>query len=292
MSPVVIPLTPEMPARECADLAFLLDAIGIPYERRTTVTGTSLWVAPEHHARAAREAGAYLRENRRPKPMPVIWPRHPHAIYGVFGYAIVLVLVTLAAITHAFDKGWTSAGVLDAGFLARGEWWRVFTALTLHADLLHLLSNLAFGALFGYPAARLFGPGIAWLLILLGGGFAYGIDALLHPPEHYLLGASTAVFTALGLIAAYGWQRHMRDWTPWMRNASPLLAGVALLAFTGTGGENTDILAHLAGFAVGAGIGALCARLPMPGPGRAGVQWTAGLAAVGILALSWLLALA
>jgi membrane associated rhomboid family serine protease len=291
MTPILIPLTPEMPARDCADLTFLLDAVGIPYERRTTATGTSLWVAPEHHARAAREVGAYLRENRRPASTPVVWPRHPHALYGVFGYAIVLVAVTLMAIAHGFDRNWNSNGVLDAGFLARGEGWRVFTALTLHADLLHLLSNLAFGALFGYPAARLFGPGVAWLLILLGGGLAYGVDALLHPPEHYLLGASTAVFTALGLIAAYGWRRHMRDWTPWVRNASPLIAGVALLAFTGTGGENTDILAHFAGFIVGTAIGALCARLPMPPPGRTGVQWAAGLASLAILAASWVLAL-
>lgn len=291
ITPVLIPLTPEMPASECADLAFLLDAIGIPYERRTTATGTSLWVLPEHHARAARELGAYLRENRRPKRPPVVWPRHSHAIYGVFGFAIVQVAVTLAAIGHAFDKGWVSNGVLDAGFLERGEWWRVLTALTLHGDMLHLVSNLGFGALFGYPAARLFGPGVAWLLILVGAGLAYGIDALLHPPEHYLLGASTAVFTALGLIAAYGWRRHLRDWTPWMRNASPLLAGFALLAFTGTGGENTDILAHFAGFAVGAGLGALCARLPMPPPGRIGIQWAAGLAALVLLALAWTLAL-
>jgi membrane associated rhomboid family serine protease len=280
-----------MPLKELADLAFLLDAIGIPYERRTTATGASLWVLPEHHARAARELGAYLRENRRPQRPPVVWPRHPHALYGVFGYALVQVAVTLASVVHAFDKGWVGNGVLDRGFLARGEWWRVFTALTLHADMLHLLSNLAFGALFGYPAARYFGPGVAWLLILLGGGLAYGIDALLHPPEHDLLGASTAVFTALGIVAAYGWRRHLREWTPWVRNASPLVAGFALLAFTGTGGENTDILAHFVGFGVGAGLGALSAHLPMPAPGRFGVQWAAGLAAIGVLALSWVLAL-
>jgi len=286
-----IPLTPEMPPKECADCAFLLDAIGIPYERRTTATGASLWVEPEHHARAAQELRAWLRENRRPATPPVVWPRHPHALYGVIGYAAVQVAVAWAAVVHLFDRGWRSAGVLDAEFLERGEWWRVLTALTLHADMLHLVSNLGFGALFGYPAARLFGPGVAWLLILVGGGIAYGIDALLHPPQHHLLGASTAVFTALGLIAAYGWRRHMRDWTPWMRNASPLVAGIALLAFTGTGGENTDILAHFAGFAVGAGLGALCAKLPMPPPGRAGVQWAAALAALGLLSLAWFLAL-
>ncbi len=289
--PIRIPLTPELPPRECADWAFVLDAVGIPYERRTTATGASLWVAPEDHPRAAHELRDYLRENPRQAAPPVVWPSHPHALYGVIGYAIVLIAVTLASISHAGDRGWVSAGVLDAGFLARGEWWRVLTALTLHADMLHLLSNLAFGALFGFPAARLFGPGIAWLLILLGGSVAYGIDAALHPPEHHLLGASTAVFTALGLIAAYGWRRHMRNWSRWMRNASPLIGGLALLAFTGTGGENTDILAHLAGFIVGSATGALAARLPMPAPGRHGVQWAAGAAAVALLALAWTLAL-
>jgi rhomboid protease GluP len=289
--PTLIPLTPEMPTKDSADCAFLLDAVGIPYERRTTATGASLWVLPEHHAHAAHELQAYLRENRRAVQPPVVWPRHPHALYGVFAYALVQVAVTLAVVSYAMDRNWVTRGALDAGFLARGEWWRVLTALTLHADLPHLLSNLVFGALFGYPAARLFGPGVAWFLILAGAGLAYAIDALLHPPQHYLLGASTAVFTALGLIASYGWRRHMRDWTPWMRNASPLLAGFALLAFTGTGGENTDILAHVAGFAVGAGLGALCARLPMPTPGRTSIQWIAGVAALGLLGLAWTLAL-
>lgn len=270
----------------------MLDAIGIPYERRTTVTGSSLWVQPEDHPRAARELQQYLRENRRPPAPAVAWPSHPHALYGVIGYAVVLIVVTLASLAGAGQRNWKSAGVLDAGFLERGEWWRVLTALTLHGDVLHLFSNLAFGALFGYPAARLFGPGVAWLLILTGGGLAYGIDALLHPPTHHLLGASTAVFTALGLIAAYGWRRHMQNWSPWMRNSAPLIGGIALLAFTGTGGENTDVLAHFVGFGIGAGMGAILAKLPLPAPGRHGLQWSAGLAAVALIAIAWTLALA
>ena len=288
----LIPLTSELTPAACADWALVLDAVGISYERRTTVEGSSLWVDPADHARAAFELQHYLRENRRPPAAPVVWPNHPHAIYGVYGYALVLLAVTIASVGHFGGQNWHSAGVLDAGFLERGEPWRVLTALTLHADLPHLLSNLAFGALFGYPAARLFGPGIAWLLVLLGGGVAYGLDAMLHPPDHYLLGASTAVFTALGLVAAYGWRRHLLNWSPWMRRTAPLIGGVALLAFTGTGGENTDILAHLAGFVVGTGFGALCAKLPMPRPGRSGPQWAAGLAAVLLLVSAWALALA
>lgn len=287
-----IPLTPELPLAECADLAIVLDAIGVPYERRTTAIGTSLWVLPEHHPRAALELQQYRRENRRPPAPAVAWPSHPHALYGVIGYAAVLLAVTLATLARLGQQNWKSAGVLDAGFFERGEWWRVVTALTLHGDVLHLMSNLAFGALFGYPAARLFGPGLAWLLIVAGGALAYGIDALLHPPTHHLLGASTAVFTALGLIAAYGWRRHMQNWSPWMRRSAPLVGGIALLAFTGTGGENTDILAHFVGFIVGTGIGTACAHLPMPAPGRHGLQWSAGLVAIAFVAVAWACALA
>ena len=290
--PVLIPLTSELPPAACAEWALVLDSVGIPYEKRTTAAGSSLWVLPADHARSAFELQHYLRENRRPPAAPVVWPNHPNALYGVYGYALVLIAVTIASVSHLGGHNWHSEGVLDAGFLARGEPWRVLTALTLHADLAHLLSNLAFGALFGYPAARLFGPGIAWLLILLGGGLAYGVDAMLHPPNHYLLGASTAVFTALGLVAAFGWRRHLRNWSPWMRRSAPLIGGIALLAFTGTAGENTDVLAHLTGFVVGTGLGGLCAKLPMPPPGRSGPQWAAGLTAIALLATAWALALA
>ena len=36
--------------------------------------------------------------------MPVVWPRHPHAIYGVFGYAAVQIAIAWAAIAHLFDS--------------------------------------------------------------------------------------------------------------------------------------------------------------------------------------------
>ena len=41
-----------------------------------------------------------------------------------------------------------AAGMVDGAAIRAGEVWRPFTALTLHSDLLHLVSNLFFGALF------------------------------------------------------------------------------------------------------------------------------------------------
>src|ERR1043166_5703107 len=38
-----------------------------------------------------------------------------------------------------------SVGMMDGAALAHGEWWRLFTAALLHADLAHLAMNAVFG---------------------------------------------------------------------------------------------------------------------------------------------------
>jgi hypothetical protein len=69
------------------------------------------------------------------------------------------------------------------------------------------------------------------------------------------------------------------------------VAGVALLAFTGTGGERTDVLAHLLGFMAGVGLGFGLAHARLPPPGQATPQWIAGGLALAVLAAAWTAAL-
>lgn len=287
----LLPLAVDLPPRTAAEWALVLAAVGIPHEIRPAIGGDQLWVGEDQLEAAERELTRYLHENRPPPEARLAWPRHPHTLAGVAAYAAVLAAVTIAALARVGDVNWVNRGVLDAGFAARGEWWRPVTALTLHADLGHLLANLAFGAIFAYPAGQLFGPGIAWLLIVVGAAGAYAVDALLHPPSHALLGASTAVFTALGLIAAVAWRRRATHRVTPMQRAAPLVAGIALLAFTGLGGERTDILAHVLGFAAGVLIGAAAAGAPWPAPGRRAPQWVGGGVALGIVVVAWIAAL-
>ena len=141
-----------------------------------------------------------------------------------------------------------------------GEWWRTVTALTMHLDLDHLGGNLLFGTFFGYFAARHLGPGVAWLAIVGSGTLGNVLSALAQNPQHAAIGASTAVFAALGLLTPYTWRRGFMRGTPWRARIGPIVAGLGLLGFTGTGGENTDIFAHLTGFVSGFGCGLLLAR--------------------------------
>ena len=89
---------------------------------------------------------------------------------------------------------------------------------------------------------------------------ANALNAAVQSPEHRSIGASTAVFAALGLLTAYTWRRGFLRETPWRGRIAPIVAGIGLLAFTGTAGENTDLTAHLFGFVAGFGGGLALAR--------------------------------
>jgi rhomboid protease GluP len=123
--------------------------------------------------------------------------------------------------------------------------------------------------------------------VVLGAGTANGIEALLAPADHTSVGASTAVFTALGLLAAYSWrERHLVALRPAQRYG-PLFAGVILLGWLGTSGAQTDVMAHLLGFAVGGILGAIVAGARLQRLWRRLPQWVGGGLALGLVALAW-----
>jgi len=135
------------------------------------------------------------------------------------------------------------------------------TALMLHADTVHLLGNIVFGSFFGFYAGRYLGEGFGWSMILLGGVLGNTINAWVQSPLHRSVGASTAVFAALGILTAFRWRRGFEAHTSWRVRFAPLYAGIALLAFTGTAGEFTDLGAHLFGFVTGIALGLLATQL-------------------------------
>lgn len=234
----------------------------------------------EEEAQAARAAA--------PLPPPRL---HSGAWTGCVLYGAVLLYVAYAVGSGTFRLDAFDRGDLDAGDVQRGEWWRAWTALTLHLDPAHLAANLAAGAWFGYLAGRLLGAGVAWVLIVNGAAAANLLEGLLAPADDRSAGASTAVFTALGLLAAYSWRERRRLPQHWALRLSPLVAGVVLLGWLGTAGEHTDVFAHLAGFTVGVLLGALAAVPTMRTALERVPQRLAGALALAVLALAWGLAL-
>ncbi len=165
----------------------------------------------------------------------------------------------------AFDLG-----AMDAARVQAGQWWRAWTALTLHMDGPHLAANLAAGRLVRLSRRAPDGRGHRLVPHRhRRGALANLLEGLFGPPDHLSVGASTAVFACLGAMSAYSWRERYQLPQRWARRWGPLVAGVILLGWTGAGGEGTqtDVIAHVAGFAVGAVLGATVAlpRLQRPG---------------------------
>ena len=276
----------------CDERALVLTAVNIASEVRHDGVDFLLCCGVEDVPWALAHLGQYEKENRPSPSVGVVARWHPHAWIGVIVYSAVLLAVALAIANgwwrpEAFDNG-----ALSAATIKDGQWWRAWTALTLHVDANHLFANLGGGIWFGYLAARQVGSGVAWFLIVTGAAFANLIEATIAPASHRAVGASTAVFTALGLMAAHSWRIRLPLRLSAARRWAPLIAGIVLLGWLGTSGEGTDVVAHALGFTVGCLLGATA--------GRSGVQrlldrmpqWMPAAGALTSIALAWAFALA
>jgi rhomboid protease GluP len=258
----------------------VLDSQGIPNWIQPSDDGDwILVVAPPNADAAAAALRAYAEENAPPAVIETGAARYGRTWVAV---ALAVALAAFHGVTGPWDVAspWFRAGEADSGRILAGETWRVVTALTLHADGLHVASNALALALFGSALLSDVGPGLGLWLVLLSGVLGNLANAAMHGPGHGGVGASTAVFGIVGVLAALQAVRRRRRarlgsvWTP-------LFAGLLLLMLLGSG-EQTDILAHLWGFVAGLGIGAATGRVVTVPPGRV-TQWVllgAGLAAV------------
>lgn len=272
----------------CREFSLVLEARGIEHEAREEEGSWRLSVAAPLLHRAYDEISRYSAERSVPRSIPLVQP-FPGAAYGAIGYALVLILTAYCAGIGLFGADWLSLGDLDAGL--RQEWWRSFTALTLHLDQEHLLGNLLFGVLAGVAVGRLLGPGVAWASILGAGALANYAEMLVAPAAHHAVGASTAVFAGLGLLTGLAWRQSLtlseRRWYRW----APLIAGICLLTLLGAGNAHVDVLGHALGFLFGVGVGWLHARARMPRNRGRRLQIATGAGAALLVCAAWLLAL-
>ena len=298
-APVLVEVFRSLRRRPSDERAFVLAAVGI--QSVVTFAGARfiLWVSEVDGPRALTHLRQYESENRPPPPPPPPPRLYPNAWVGCIAYVFCLMGVAYVISAGLVRLDAFDTGDLHAASVRSGQLWRAWTALTLHVDGAHLAANLGAGVWFGYLAARQIGVGSAWFLIVTGAALANLIEGLFGAPDHRAVGASTAVFTALGLMSAYSWRERIQFPQRWARRWGPLVAGVILLGWTGSGGGsqdgtgsgNIDLFGHLAGFVVGILLGATAAlpwyrrlldRVP---------QWVAGGAALASMAIAWTFAL-
>jgi rhomboid protease GluP len=285
--PVVVYQGPKALGRE---YSLVLEARAIDHQ---VIENDDVWILTVDNslqASALEELARYSSERLSSRAQSRFTVPFKGAGFGVAAYTLILLLTAFCAGMGLFGRDWYAAGVLDAGS-ARGEWWRAITALTLHVDPLHLVSNLFSGVIVGTAASRLLGPGVAWFTVLVAGACANSVEMWIAPAPYHALGASTAVFAALGLVAGLAWTERLsfreRNWYLW----APLIAGACLLTLFGAGGDHVDVLGHFLGFAFGVLAGGLCAIAGAPRNRGLPTQILFGTGAILSIGLAWLVAL-
>jgi membrane associated rhomboid family serine protease len=323
--PGLVALGPVASERKARDWALVLQSMSIWHAIRRSNAGWVLLVNDAEYAQAARSIDHYEAENRDWPPRPARErTRHPSsvAIPVVFALLAAFFLVTGPVAGGSF---WFDRGIAESSRVLGSQPWRAVTALTLHADAVHVMGNAISGTVFVSAVQRRLGAGGALLAVLASGIAGNVANAAYHHltvGHHSSLGASTAVFGAIGVLAATQLvlDRPAADGAAratsggarrWLEAAAPIVGGFALLGALGAGGERTDLGAHLFGFLSGVLIG-LGVAFPLrratlavhmatgrhghevslgTGAPRWWVQTTLGALAAGIVMVSWQLAL-
>jgi membrane associated rhomboid family serine protease len=262
----------------------VLAAEGIAHGLITSEGQYSVAVDAADAARAEALLARWVRENEPPPtPLPASNPDLPTNA----GIWIALALAGFFLMTGPWSEAseYFRRGSADARRILNGELWRTITALSLHSDSAHVLGNAFSCAVFGTLLLRRYGVGVGAWLLLASGALGNGLTALWHGSGHRSVGASTALFGAIGALAATELVRRRRLQLGWNQAWLPIAGGIALLAMLGTGRES-DLTAHVMGLGAGFALGLLTARaLASPLPPAA--QAALALGALGTIAAAW-----
>ncbi len=273
--------------------SLVLSAVQIPHHIHHADDHWQLQVAANMELRALHEIESYFAENKNWPPAP---PRPDTDFTPLLQPPTLLLigaLILFFTVTGPWEKQsfWFIQGAGDgARILEDNEWWRLLTALTLHADTVHLLSNCLIGGWLIHFFCRLTGTGMGLCSLLLTAGFANFINVFIHGPEHQFVGFSTAVFAVIGMLATLS-HKSRKNFTG-AHFLIPIMAGAALLAALGSSGEHTDLGAHLFGLLCGLVAGHILGHKPLTDLRHSLIfQSLSFLLFLTLLVGSWILAL-
>lgn len=247
---------------EAEEYGLVVLALGQPYWLVASPAGQRLLIEREAAELVRRHLTAYAHER-------IGWPPAPIVDSSATGPVHILTPLLWGVVVLAVFRvqgRWVDAGMLDAHALfVRGEIWRLATALFLHANAAHVISNALSGILVFSAVLSTIGRLRGWVLLAVGailGNLATA--AINHPTIYRSLGASTAIFAGIGLLTGRAVRVGLRSKHPhrWRTMFVPFAAGLTVLALYGAGDVRVDVGAHACGFASGLALGFACGLRP------------------------------
>lgn len=267
--------------RKILEFELVLTAVGIDSKVEQFERTWILFVPSDQERGAREQISMYQSENRifnrTRAPSPIL-------DNGVAGCVVFVVLIWSIWFLEGVGifSNIRSNGAMWVHAVENGEWWRCVTALLLHGNIAHIVSNTVMGVVFGCLVARHFGSGLCWLLVLFCGAMGNYLNSMIQSPMFASIGASTATFAAVGLLAGLFFRRRLIIGRGWRYNALPIAGAIGLFALLGIGGEDTDVIAHFTGLLCGVIVGTVVASFNLRWFGKSG-QWIAGVLAIAVV---------
>ena len=276
--------------QQALDWSLVLVSQGIEstIERGAEGGGWRLVVDAQDSQRAIQALRQYRAENRTP-----VW-RQTLAWTGlVFDWrslAWFLLLGVIFILGETRFPHLNTAGMMDGKAVWSGEWWRLFTAVTLHRDLAHLASNITVGTLLLGLAMGSFGSGVGLLAAYLAGVGGNLARLFVYAGMHPSLGASGMIFGALGLLTGQTLGLLRGGLSNRQLLLRGLLSGFLLLILFGFN-PDSDVIAHVGGFLAGVLLGGLLTLWPNRLGESALINRLAEVVCAGLVVTTWWLAL-
>jgi membrane associated rhomboid family serine protease len=176
-------------------------------------------------------------------------------------------------------------GAMQPIAVASGQFWRLFTAMFLHAGILHIALNAYFFYLFGRTVEGSFGR--TWMVVIyMVSGFVASVASYAFGPVSTLaVGASGAIAGVFGAFIAYAYRRrHMAMHAANLRMALTVIVLNAVIAF---GYRAIDWRAHVGGLVAGFVIGYLADLPSRQQRTLVAAGGTIALAGVGVALVLW-----
>ncbi len=169
-------------------------------------------------------------------------------------------VMSVAVLSVVSGIYWTDAFGLTSQLAAtpesvfdRNEYWRLYTAIGVHADFEHLLSNAIVFGVLSYLLYGYFGAMVHPLLTVGCGGVVMGLSLATYPPLTILVGASGVTYMMAGFwLTLYLFVE--RRFTPAKRLLRSVGFGVIVLMPTVVE-PAVSYRSHALGFGIGVALG-------------------------------------
>jgi len=189
------------------------------------------------------------------------WERQEQIYKSAYVSIGLLVINVLIFILSNTIMGWMyeKGAMITEVVLRYGEYYRVFTAIFLHADIVHLMNNMLMLLLLGAIVENYTGHAFFFFLYMLSGLFGNMISMAYEIQNNLSwisVGASGAIMGLVGLLVIW----LIKNWSSFVHNRSIKIRLLLLSLFIMQAlffQKGANIAAHFGGFVTGIVLGVI-----------------------------------